>query len=555
MIIRNKDIMQCLPLLASVLGDKYGVKIEIGGNSAYTDGKTIHIPKLPIDSDPETMILVRGYTDHESAHVRHTDFEALSNAGMDAITKNLFNSIEDWRVENKLGDIFPGCRSNFRKLIIRLFANAGAGDENPALLIPNYVLMRVRSWDAPELDSDCRRLSARLEANYPGLVQELDQILNRVSSFCPDTAQAIEYAFELAFCIRDWQNNKSQNEEENQNGQSGNENSENWNEDVPEEDATADPASNDEISGTENMEKDEDNNSISKYEPQTSGEELYEDLLSSDLPQNLGEMLSEGLEQLIPGDEDKGIVVAEKDDPWKLPLSDQDKIMAVRSCNALRHRLGALLQAKTMKQVSVGRHGRLSTKSLYRLEVGNPKMFVREDTSRGINTAIQILLDRSYSMEGLRMEMANQACYALSRALCNIKGINLSVTAFPGSNDGKVVPILDYGQRIGDNFALLPRGSTPLDNAMWWGIQNLCRQKEERKIILILTDGAPNDEETAQKAISQAEYLGIEVYGIGIQSHCIENIMQKHCKVIMSLDELAPAMFSMLQNALLREVP
>ena len=49
MSIRQKDILNCLPLLASVLGDRYGVQVRIGGSGAYTDGKVIHIPALPLD--------------------------------------------------------------------------------------------------------------------------------------------------------------------------------------------------------------------------------------------------------------------------------------------------------------------------------------------------------------------------------------------------------------------------------------------------------------------------------------------------------------------------
>lgn len=47
-MLKQKDIMDCLPLLASVLGNQYGVTVEIGGSEAYTDGKTIHLPALPL---------------------------------------------------------------------------------------------------------------------------------------------------------------------------------------------------------------------------------------------------------------------------------------------------------------------------------------------------------------------------------------------------------------------------------------------------------------------------------------------------------------------------
>ena len=45
-MLRTKDIMSCLPLLACILGKQYNITVEIGGTTAYTNGKTIHIPSL-----------------------------------------------------------------------------------------------------------------------------------------------------------------------------------------------------------------------------------------------------------------------------------------------------------------------------------------------------------------------------------------------------------------------------------------------------------------------------------------------------------------------------
>ena len=109
-MIRTKDVLNCLPLVASILGDRYGVQVRIGGKEACTNGKVIHLPSLPIDCEPELLALAKGFTDHEAAHIRHTDFSVLKAANLDPVTFNLFNCLEDWRVEKKLSDIFPGCR-------------------------------------------------------------------------------------------------------------------------------------------------------------------------------------------------------------------------------------------------------------------------------------------------------------------------------------------------------------------------------------------------------------------------------------------------------------
>lgn len=109
--------MKSLPLVASVLGDKYGVNVIVGGDQACTDGKTIYLPRLPLDTDSTLLSLAKGFLDHEAAHIRHTDFAALKAAKFTPFEKHIWNIIEDWRVENQLIRIFPGCRPHFRWLI------------------------------------------------------------------------------------------------------------------------------------------------------------------------------------------------------------------------------------------------------------------------------------------------------------------------------------------------------------------------------------------------------------------------------------------------------
>ena len=58
--IRKEDILNCLPLLASVLGKRYGVEVVIDGDTACTDEHTIYLPSLPLDSDESLLVQVRG---------------------------------------------------------------------------------------------------------------------------------------------------------------------------------------------------------------------------------------------------------------------------------------------------------------------------------------------------------------------------------------------------------------------------------------------------------------------------------------------------------------
>ena len=188
-MLKQKDIMDCLPLLASVLGNQYGVTVEIGGREAYTDGKTIHLPALPLDSEPELITMIKGYCDHESAHIRETDFEILRKANLTPFQHNLFNILEDWRVEERLSARYPGCRENFRHLIQKLFGTQKAGDTNPAFSILNTILLTVRSWSVDAIIPRRESVAKTMERHYPGLRKALDGILDRMGDSCKDTGR------------------------------------------------------------------------------------------------------------------------------------------------------------------------------------------------------------------------------------------------------------------------------------------------------------------------------------------------------------------------------
>ena len=104
--------------MASMLGNRLGVNVNIGNTqNACTDGKTIYLPPLPAEADERLYCLVNGFIDHESAHIRFTDFQVLDKANMSPLEKHIWNSIEDWRIEHELVKRYPGCREHFDWLL------------------------------------------------------------------------------------------------------------------------------------------------------------------------------------------------------------------------------------------------------------------------------------------------------------------------------------------------------------------------------------------------------------------------------------------------------
>lgn len=91
-----------------------------------------------------------------------------------------------------------------------------------------------------------------------------------------------------------------------------------------------------------------------------------------------------------------------------------------------------------------------------------------------------------------------------------------------------------------------------MDAAIWWVIQQIHPMPEPRKIILLITDGEPDYKDMALAAIKAAQGLSFEVYGIGIAAASIARLLPAgNSRVINGINELAVAMFGMLQDALL----
>ena len=89
-------------------------------------------------------------------------------------------------------------------------------------------------------------------------------------------------------------------------------------------------------------------------------------------------------------------------------------------------------------------------------------------------------------------------------------------------------------------------------SAIWWAMQQMHNLPEERRIILVLSDGDPDSIPETQNAIKAAREQDHEVYGIGIETTAFSRLLPgKLSRAINNLSELAPAMFEMLQNALI----
>lgn len=319
------------------------------------------------------------------------------------------------------------------------------------------------------------------------------------------------------------------------------------------EDVTLDPS--DDMSAIEMLQKVIQGDDLSELEV-----DLREALGSlvnseSELPQSFGELLKQILEQASADSWGKDCLhVAEVREERHNEMPRALIEDAQSATKVLATRLSGLLQTQTLSRTHTGRRGRVDGNRLHRLAVSNPRVFKTSVEEHSINTAVHILLDCSGSMIEC-MSLANAACYSVASALHRIRGVNVGVTAFPGEWDYEdpftVSPILRHGQRMHTRFSVQAHGCTPMGEALWWTCQQMMALKEDRKIILVITDGYPDSFRNTEAALDAARKMGFEIIGIGIGEHgaFILNLIE-NSRVINEIQELAPAMFGVLQQAL-----
>jgi len=545
--------LKVLPLVASMLGDKLGVKVVFGEqDTACTDGQTVFLPPLPMEEDEQLYWLVSGYIDHEAAHIRLTDFEAMKAAKLSPVAHHIFNVIEDWRVEHELVKRYPGCREHFDRLNRHLYLpktkrkkKKAGGEKPPAFFILDYILNTVNLADVPELEAARKPAARVIDKNWPTLRRSLDEVLEQIPTRCLSTHDCIEMALEILSLLE-----------------------------VEAQRLTSDQATTQINSGPEmqengvtNQSSSESSNGSSEGEnkPSQRGENAdltadssLADLLAGDessLPQSSEMKLKQAIFGKNPNRKRDGFCMAVEHELIAESLSPEAVSEALCSSRALRTRLQGLLQTRVLRRLTPARYGKTSGRLLYRIATKNPRMFRKGDEVPGIDTAVHILLDRSGSMDN-QIALATQTCHSVASALQSIKGVNVAVTAFPSDlaygDLRSVAPLLRHGERLTDKFSVRAEGRTPLSEALWWVTKELMKQKEQRKLILIISDGLPDDPAVALKTLSLIRDLGIEVAGIAIDSWQLANFINAQ-ENITDITELAPSMFRILRQLLLKK--
>ncbi|MEK6161631.1 VWA domain-containing protein [Vibrio cholerae] len=550
----NHPLKNALPIVAAAYGEKFGVKVLIQGQDAFTDGERIVIPTANPD-DPHYQQIAWGYLAHEAAHIRHTNFDMVKKASSKPIRKALLNIIEDVRIENELAKDYPGTRRSISQVIEYMVDTQQMcvpEQPEPASNLQAWLLFRLRCHFLGQkaLTPLYQAVDERVRQLFPAAaMSRLSAMLTAVPSLA-STGEVLKLVDAIVAMLEE-ESRPPQDESDSDGGDdigqyASNDSNNNSDSQTPE---AASSAMGDAAETGDSDNSDQADNlrqaleaSAAQFEPDTFAQ--------------VAEVLSEQAEG------HQGVT------PLSLPQAEQamlgdEAILTLSASESaqIRARLRGMIQSSQDNRNHAKRHGlRVATHRLAASQAGESRLFIQRQPRIAPNAAVHLLVDISGSMgkpigEGNRkyFHVANEAALALVMALEGIPGVVPAVSYFPGIHQEVSVALLPK-QSVRHRAAYFdqkPRGCTPMAQAMWFAANSLLAQKQKRKLMIVLTDGDPDDWAATHDIVDKCRRSGFELLGIGIQTRSVERFFPQSI-VINDVKDLKRELFEVTQQLLIQ---
>lgn len=542
--------------LAMTLSRDAKIKITVSGDGSYCkpDGSHINIARMP--PTPLGRMLMTGLVFHEIGHKNFT-----KGGKPDGLLGDMMNVIEDIRVDMETIKARPGTCFNL-EAVTSHYVNKGSLE--PAN-IAHALLGKVMAYGFGRVLKQSAILPLELLCNEmmddafgSDFVDDVNAIIKDISRLksTRDTKVMAQKLIDLLVQQQTQppstqkQQKQEESQEQAQNGGQG---------------------SGDSCSGTQKPGQGSENSDKQQEEKQASGsggngagtgggnrptpEEIEELLKNKTGYGDLSQLIQSELDKIAestPCSEKAGIPVLPEIGRLEPSHGKLDEVEAISASSRMRARMLGMLQSIRRQPKSYGLSGRkLATGRLVKLSTGDPRLFRKKIESKQVNTAVVVLLDLSGSMTG-KCKVANPAAFALHTTLFGLKGVSVCSLEFSGKSKHPEVNVLvEFGEKpLSENFNRRPFDGTPTHNAIWAGRVLLLQRPEPRKILLILTDGCPDNGSETQAATRRTMKDGIEIAAIGIKDSSVRHFWGNH-KIITSIQELPAAMFGIMEGLLI----
>jgi len=126
-----------------------------------------------------------------------------------------------------------------------------------------------------------------------------------------------------------------------------------------------------------------------------------------------------------------------------------------------------------------------------------------------------LLIDVSYSMDGSPIRQAREATHKLVHEIIDLKTHQLGIVSF-GSRVKEVCPLTSDQERLAQGIdGLTVYGGTEMAGAIRMGAAAL-RGSKRRKVLLLVTDGDPNNRRSTDDEARKAKQEGVDIITIAV---------------------------------------
>ena len=575
------DILAALPIVAQALARdaKVSIRIDNAVSMASTDGRTITLPPLPIpvgetteemDAATERLAaLAYGYIDHEVGHVLYSDFSLLKD--LPKVTKWLLYAIEDPRQEVSMIRRYPGCQRSLDRLDDVFIADGRYGVTDA--MTPTDLVVQVIHAHLRVILRQQEPFRVIAMAGFDVIermmgapvAKSLKELLDQRAPSMKNTHDALALAKDVIAMLAEQTEKCERSEGQGSEGQGS--------------EGQGSEGQGSEGQGSEGQGSEGQGSEGDKRAQ--FARELRRAMAGDDANgfEDLGDMVRQTLQAAIDAVAGAGPVVylddshmAEaheegEDNPRCERLEGHiggsdiealsrggpiDAMAAQRVSASLRRRMKTAIEATRRVSIKVSDKGQqVSDRHLVNVGIADPRVFAHRSPKRAVDTAVVVLVDRSTSMAGLPMKLANEAAYAVALSLVSIKDARCAALAFPSCGPGgaEVIKHFDRQVVLAPDFGCEAGGGTPLAPALYRCARMLERRREQRKLLIVVTDGSPDCRNSAAVALRVIAQRGVECFGVGIQCNAVEGLFNQS-KVIDSLAELPATLFGLIQRRL-----
>ena len=551
------------------------------------ESNVINLPKINFDTVDEYQN-IRALADSEALKIKHSNFEILKKfEPRGIIAKNIYKSAEKIRYEKLGSENFAGINLNFKNYYQKKFEEQNDDFYNNIekafdIILANHLLnLDLNIEEKKSLKNWNNTINEQIKDKLDLLKKNISN-QEKFSTILNSIIQDLKLEEKLTPNNSDNDNeqkneNKLKDQNDNEINQDKNSNKQDFNIEsiIPDVEIDANESERQSLIEDENSSNDE--------------------IKSSNIKKNNNEVKY----KIFTNKFDKIINAEEMVDSSEMIKFRENLDNQLKSFHNFISRLANKLQRKLLAYQNRSwefdlEEGMLDTAKLTRVIIDphNSLSYKKEKNTNFKDTIVTLLIDNSGSMRGRPISIAAICADILSRTLerCSVKVEILGFTTLNWkggksrelwlknkiNNPGRLNDLSHIVYKSADtpwrrgknNLGLMLKEGILKENidgeAILWAYQRLKKRSEERKILMVISDGAPVDDSTL--SVNPGNYLekhlkntvkwienkkDIEINAIGI-GHDVTNYYSKALK-IADVQELGDALIDQLADLFIEE--